>query len=273
MYANAGTFSGTIRGSVFEGGSINIGNDGNGNYAFRVFENGDVQLCGNITWGTNNTPVQVQYSPDGKSNWGTKLNNTDYYARYSYDSGKTWTDAVLIRGKDGSSATVDHKSVFDALTKNGTLQGLYEENNNLYINASYIKGGTIEGVSFTSGGYSLRGTSSGFLIEGPTSTIMYVSADSSKGMFRAGNSSINHNYVGVSGSAAITENGIVFANDDTKIGNINNSYYSWRQIAAVMQWAIPQIGKKMLTFRVVNNDTNVTTNWAVEVSTLSALTI
>lgn len=38
---------------------------------------------------------------------------------------------------------LNQKEIFDRLTNNGELEGLYMENNNLYINASYIKAGTL----------------------------------------------------------------------------------------------------------------------------------
>ena len=38
---------------------------------------------------------------------------------------------------------LDHEEIFNRLTKNGTLQGLYEENGQVYFNASYIKSGKI----------------------------------------------------------------------------------------------------------------------------------
>jgi hypothetical protein len=40
-------------------------------------------------------------------------------------------------------ASLDSQSVFDRLTDNGTIQGIYREDGQLYINASYIKSGTL----------------------------------------------------------------------------------------------------------------------------------
>ena len=40
--------------------------------------------------------------------------------------------------------SLDSTGVFNRLTNNGTLQGLYMENGNLYVNGTYIKAGTIE---------------------------------------------------------------------------------------------------------------------------------
>lgn len=50
---------------------------------------------------------------------------------------------------DATSLT--QSAVFNALTNNGALQGLYMYNNNLYINASYIASGAINASLITSG--------------------------------------------------------------------------------------------------------------------------
>ena len=80
---------------------------------FTLDKNGDIKLTGSITWTAENAPVRVLYAssalnkptgnniPDGWHEIYDKT--TDYYATYSYDGGNTWTEAIQIRGKNGSS--------------------------------------------------------------------------------------------------------------------------------------------------------------------------
>lgn len=162
----------TITGSVITNGSINVNNN------FIVDTSGNVTLNGNITWGTNSSPTQSLYAATGLSKPTKKYSeydNTsttdwhkiftsgqDYFASYTYDGGASWTAAVQIvgqdgvdgkngkdgiDGKDGTDATVNHENVFNALTNNGAIKGIVEENGQIYINATYIKsvGATIGG--------------------------------------------------------------------------------------------------------------------------------
>lgn len=55
---------------------------------------------------------------------------------------------------------LDQEEVFNRLTQNGSLQGLYMEDDNLYINATYINSGILKGIkiigeSGTIGGFSM----------------------------------------------------------------------------------------------------------------------
>jgi hypothetical protein len=102
---------GTITGQNIRGGTIGIGPNGAG-FNFNVDSSGNVTLNGNITWGAANSPVRVQYSVDGATNWHDTYTTGDMFARYSYDGGSTWTNAMKVvavdgkDGKDGSDATV-----------------------------------------------------------------------------------------------------------------------------------------------------------------------
>lgn len=105
----------SLAGNIAMGGNITMGgtismNDEDGNELLSL-SNGSITLSGNITWGANSSPVQVKYSVDGD---GTPVTNpddwhdgydsaNDYYASYSYDGGKTWTNAVAIRGQKGDT--------------------------------------------------------------------------------------------------------------------------------------------------------------------------
>ena len=70
-----------------------------------------------------------------------------------YAAGGT-TNALDMQGvaivRDGDNLT--QEEVFNILTNNGASQGIYMQDGNLYINGTYIKGGTISGQVFD-GGY------------------------------------------------------------------------------------------------------------------------
>lgn len=127
--------------------------DANGNVAMQ----GDIQLNGNITWGTDNTPVKAQYSSDGTS-WGSTLTDNSIYVRYSYNGGQTWTDKMPLRGQDGTEITADE--IFNKLTNGGKMQGLFtnptaQADEKLYINAEYIQANTLS-TNYVSFGNNLQ---------------------------------------------------------------------------------------------------------------------
>ena len=152
------------------GGTINIGDK------FKVDDKGDVRMSGNIlidghiSWGSGSSPTRVLYSPilidkpvndsswndfpnSNSSGWHKNFASGDIYGTYTYDGGNTWTEPIQIIGLDGrngvdgengSDADVTDENVFNALTNNGTMYGCFAGvNNRLYINAAYIRSGTI----------------------------------------------------------------------------------------------------------------------------------
>lgn len=252
LHAEDGEFTGNIK-----GGTININDN------FKVDSAGNVTLNGNITWGTGASPTQVVYArtaltkPSDNTDWSSfpassssawhkTYSSSDYFASFTYDGGKTWGDAIMVRGvngtdgtngtdgvdgsdgsdgstiqvvylyyrksgssapgkpsysggtvpsgwsltptgvtstykyefvsqctvtdgsygswstpviwakygvdgSDGSDASVTDENVFNALTSNGTMYGCFTAlNNKLYINAAYIKAGTVSSdITFT----------------------------------------------------------------------------------------------------------------------------
>lgn len=175
LHAEDGEFMGNIK-----GGTININDN------FMVDAAGNVTLNGSITWGTGASPTQVVYArtsltkpsdntlwasfPTSSSYaWHTVYSSSDYYASFTYDGGKTWGEPILVRGingtngtngtdgkdgvngADGSDASVTDENVFNALTSNGTMYGCFTAlNNKLYINAAYIRAGTVSSnITFT----------------------------------------------------------------------------------------------------------------------------
>ncbi len=154
------------------GCGINVNNgmfmvDGSGNVTMK----GSINLTGNITWGTSNSPVRVLYARtylatptsnyssyplSSSTGWHQTMSVAyDFYASYSYDGGQTWTGAMKIQGEDGedgrdgydgSDATVNEHNVFNVLTNGGTKFGIFCDStpNILYINANYIRTGLLD---------------------------------------------------------------------------------------------------------------------------------
>lgn len=123
---------------------------------------GDVKVDGScvltesLTFDSSDRPVQVQYSIDGMTNWHDDFTaGTDKFMRLKI--GADWTDAMKVVGEDGkngtngSNASVTPRAVFDALTDNSANQGIFsafvDNNNQIYINAEYIRAGTLSGMT------------------------------------------------------------------------------------------------------------------------------
>lgn len=166
---------------TFENG-VYIGPDGIGlgNGAFYVDDKGSVVMQGNITlggvitWDMQNSPVKSRYSsiydpevddPDDEVLWHTVFKTGDKYMQISFDGGQTWNTPTKIVGEDGkdgsngldgingSDANVTSETVFNALTEDGKIQGLFGTDDGfgnlaLYINAEYIRAGTLSGMKF-----------------------------------------------------------------------------------------------------------------------------
>lgn len=174
VYMNNGTFKGAVSGASFKdryGNSmmnssyqftadylnINGLNVGNGNFV--VDKYGNVSVKGSITmaagssinWG-NVTESNV-WQNSAYSYADTAYGRADsayWYADSAYDL--AW-DAI----QEAQNMAVTDREIFDILTHNGTLFGIFSSstNNGLYINASYIRAGTIDGkqVTLGNGGY------------------------------------------------------------------------------------------------------------------------
>lgn len=135
---------------------------------------GNITLGGKIGWDATNSPVMAAYSSTGTGDpnlepgyWTSTFDpDIHIYMTMSFDGGDTWnapTKIVAKDGKDGSNgldgingsdASVTPETVFNALTENGKIQGLFGSNDGagnlaLYINAEYIRAGTLSGMNFT----------------------------------------------------------------------------------------------------------------------------
>lgn len=162
-----------IKSNYLDLGNIQLDGD-NGNITLT----GSIKISGNIEWGTSNSPTLVlyartslsaptstyaSYSSTSSTNWHKTYNSTyDFYASYTYDGGKTWTNAIKIRGEDGadgedgsdgSDAELTDQAIFDMLTSNGTKFGIFNGSgaDSLYVNASYIRSGAIDADLITTG--------------------------------------------------------------------------------------------------------------------------
>jgi hypothetical protein len=85
--------------------------------------------------GTNAPLMLSQYSISGLSGWHSTYAVTDYYLRTSADGGLTWSDAIRIKGEDGTNGAAGHfidhvfkraASAPSTPTGNGTPSGWYD---------------------------------------------------------------------------------------------------------------------------------------------------
>ncbi len=172
-YSVYSLFKQTSDGFEFDG---NVAFDGNGVVMKNLKLGGNLTLGGNITWDMTNSPVKARYSATNSQDavWYDTFDSDKHkFMQMSFDGGKSWSNATKVVGDDGgngsngTNATVDAESVFNALTQNGERQGIFpftsstgkeyfaekDENGNptamLFINAEYIRSGTISGIDFT----------------------------------------------------------------------------------------------------------------------------
>ena len=142
-------------------GIITVKNN-NGTPTFTIDEKGNVELGGNITWGTEASPTQVLYNDNGDAQRPTKP-YTDYssiadengwkttrgsskFASYTYDGGASWTEVVQIVGQDGKPGIAQYSDWFKLLNdKSNKSYGIYKLNatGKVGINATVIESGAL----------------------------------------------------------------------------------------------------------------------------------
>lgn len=108
LYVHEAEITGNIK-----GGTININDN------FQVDSDGNVILNGSITWGVGASPTKVLYAnaaiappadnspwsnfPEtSTTGWHTKNTETDFFASFTYDGGKTWGYPIQIVGRNGT---------------------------------------------------------------------------------------------------------------------------------------------------------------------------
>ena len=77
--------------------------------------------------------------------------------------GTTLSSYVSSSASSAASSSLTQQNVFNALTNNGALQGVYMSNGELYINASYIRSGAINASLITTGSMSADRITTGSL--------------------------------------------------------------------------------------------------------------
>lgn len=153
IYATNGNFSESIKGKYeglpngLTGDSININNK------FKVDDQGNVTMQGNITWadnqfayiyhkGKNNNPKSQPPAPSGTieiddvaesdslKRWHKTQNShgDDYWISITYDNGTHWTTPTRYRGIDGEPGKEGYwtnENILEALKEPNVARGLY----------------------------------------------------------------------------------------------------------------------------------------------------
>lgn len=80
------------------------------------------------------------------------------YVSTDWDKASKYTDDTAVDDLDNA---LDQEGVFNRLTNNGQTQGIYLKNNRIYINATYIRSGTLSANLIKGGILTLGGASNG----------------------------------------------------------------------------------------------------------------
>lgn len=177
LVANTGTFKGTVYGATYKDNNGNIMMNSSqqfksdylslnginvGNGQFVVDSAGNVSVSGSITMGAGSSInwAQVTEQNATMSLAYIQANNAFNYAGVAYDEAGNAYDLALDAYDAADYAyelayenRITDKKVFDVLTGGGTRFGIFSDSstNRLYINANYIRSGTIDADIVTLG--------------------------------------------------------------------------------------------------------------------------
>ena len=170
IYVNNGTFKGIVSGASFKDRygnpmmngnyeftadylNLNGINVGNGNFV--VDRNGNVSVNGNITmaWGSSiNWANVTEYNASSSAAY-QRANDAADAASYAQSTAVAANSNAQYAIQYAQQNAVNDEKVFNILTSGGTRFGIFSDStyNRLYINASYIRAGTINADIITLG--------------------------------------------------------------------------------------------------------------------------
>ena len=177
LVANTGTFKGTVYGATYKDNNGNVMMNSSqqfksdylslnginvGNGQFVVDSAGNVSVSGSITMGAGSSInwAQVTEQNATMSLAYIQANNAFNYASVAYDEAGNAYDLALDAYDAADYAydlayenRITDKKIFDVLTGGGTRFGIFSDSstNRLYINANYIRSGTIDADIVTLG--------------------------------------------------------------------------------------------------------------------------
>ncbi len=216
IFANKGTFKGTVYGASFQdrygnsmmngnyeftAGYLNLNgiNVGNGNFV--VDSSGNVSVRGNITmaWGSSiNWANVTEYNASSSEAYqrANSAYNTAYAANQNANS--AW-DLAYDALQEAYANVTTERDVFNMLTSGGTRFGIFSSStpNTLYINANYIRAGTIDADIITLGcrwggfqcatGYDGINSTYGAMMYGSSSSNYVIATNGGTRMTAGGN--------------------------------------------------------------------------------------
>jgi len=168
IFAKNGTFKGVVSGASFQdryGNSMMNGNYeftadylnlnglnvGNGNFV--VDRNGNVSVKGSITmaWGSSINWANVSESNVWQNSAYSYANDAYNRANSAYSYADQAYDLAWDAIQEAMNMAVTDRDIFNILTNGGTMFGIFSDstNNRLYINANYIRAGTIDATQVT----------------------------------------------------------------------------------------------------------------------------
>lgn len=158
-----------------------------------------------------NGAVSAVYSAEG-----TKLRATPDASDYNQYAAVEQAAAEAVH-------SMTQEDVFNALTNNGEVQGLYLYNNKIYINAEYIKAGVLSGIAINNGNGTFTVDENGNVVANSlTSNSAAISGGSIGGINISGNQIASSNNVfKVTSAGAVTANSFSSSSATITGGTIN----------------------------------------------------
>ena len=131
--------------------NLNGLNVGNGNFV--VDRNGNVSVKGSITmaWGSSINWANVSESNVWQNSAYSYANDAYNRANSAYSYADQAYDLAWDAIQEAMNMAVTDRDIFNILTNGGTMFGIFSDstNNRLYINANYIRAGTIDATQVT----------------------------------------------------------------------------------------------------------------------------
>jgi len=108
-----------------------------------------------MAWGSSINWANVSESNVGSNQAYQQANSAWSYANSAYNHADDAYDLAWDAWQEALNTSVSDRDIFNILTNNGTLFGIFSDStyNRLYINANYIKTGTIDADFVTLGCY------------------------------------------------------------------------------------------------------------------------
>ena len=228
------------------------------------FENGTLTInAGFITTGSLNAAritAGILQDRNGTNYWNLDTGEFRLSANTKVGtsaSNQTLSNYVNSAASSAASGSLTQQNVFNALTNNGALQGIYMSGGNLYINGAYIQSGAINASLITTGSLNANLITTGTI----SSTSSHTKFDLSNGRITLNLS--NDSWMTNSGRLELDAFGITLFDSATgtnDIGALTN-----------IKVVDAQTGTTTIKSKIITDQGEITELTATEISSVSEL--